>query len=150
MLKDTWKLRCLRNSKCRAMPTSSNACAAVGLHEWPHQDLASWGIAAGRIHTEHFGSGPSNTPGIAASLHAPPHLPAAPPGAGTLVSFARSRLDVRWGSAFQSILQLAEARDIPRGGRAALESVTRVNPELRPGPSPTGPTQSIHRRTAMC
>jgi ferredoxin-NADP reductase/MOSC domain-containing protein YiiM len=75
--------------------------------------LASWGIAGGRIHTEHFGSGPSNTPGIIASPHVPPHPPAGPPGAGPLVSFARSGLDVRWSSAFQSILELAEACDIP-------------------------------------
>jgi ferredoxin-NADP reductase/MOSC domain-containing protein YiiM len=75
--------------------------------------LASWGIAAGRIHTEHFGSGPSITPGVAASPHAPPHLPAGPRGAGPLVSFARSGLNVRWGLAFQSILELAEACDIP-------------------------------------
>jgi ferredoxin-NADP reductase/MOSC domain-containing protein YiiM len=75
--------------------------------------LASWGIAAGRIHSEHFGSGPSITPGIAASPHPPPHLPAGPPGAGPQVSFARSGLNVPWGSAFQSILELAEACDIP-------------------------------------
>jgi ferredoxin-NADP reductase len=75
--------------------------------------LASWGIAEGRIHTEHFGSGSSKTPGIAASPHPPPHLPVGPPGAGPLVSFARSGLNVRWGSAFQSILELAEACDVP-------------------------------------
>jgi ferredoxin-NADP reductase/MOSC domain-containing protein YiiM len=75
--------------------------------------LAAWNIAAGCIHTELFGSGPSNTPGIAASPHTLPHLPAGPPGAGPLVSFARSGLNVRWGSAFQSLLELAEACDIP-------------------------------------
>jgi ferredoxin len=30
-----------------------------------------------------------------------------------VVSFARSGLDVRWGPAFQSVLELAEACDIP-------------------------------------
>jgi ferredoxin-NADP reductase/MOSC domain-containing protein YiiM len=75
--------------------------------------LAAWGIAAGRIHTELFGSGPSNTPGIAATPHKPPHQPAGPPGTGPLVSFARSGLTVRWGSAFQSLLELAEGCDIP-------------------------------------
>jgi ferredoxin len=29
------------------------------------------------------------------------------------VSFARSNLNVRWGSAFQSLLELAEACDVP-------------------------------------
>ncbi len=31
--------------------------------------LAAWGIAKGRIHTELFGPGPSNTPGVASSPH---------------------------------------------------------------------------------
>lgn len=75
--------------------------------------LARWGVAAGRIHTELFGSGPAKTPGIAAAPRRPPHLPPGPPGTGPLVSFARSGLDVRWGPGFQSVLELAEACDIP-------------------------------------
>lgn len=75
--------------------------------------LAAWDIAANRIHTELFGSGPSNTPGITASPHRPPHLPDGPSGSGPLVSFARTGLNVHWGSTFQSILELAEACDIP-------------------------------------
>jgi len=75
--------------------------------------LARWGVAASRIHTEMFGSGPSKTPGVAASPRRPPHMPPGPPGAGPLVSFVRSGLDVRWGPAFQSVLELAEACDIP-------------------------------------
>ena len=74
--------------------------------------LAAWGIAAGRIHTELFGAGPSITPGIATTAHRP-HLPTGPPGVGPLVSFARSGLNVHWGSAFASLLELAEACDIP-------------------------------------
>ena len=75
--------------------------------------LAAWGIAPGRIHTELFGPGPSITPGVVTSAHRPPHLPAGTSGAGPLVSFARSGLNVHWGSAFQSLLELAEACDIP-------------------------------------
>ena len=79
--------------------------------------LAAWGIAEDRIHTERFGAGPSNTPGIAASPqrppHLPPHLPPGPSAAGPMVSFARSGLSVPWGPAFQSLLELAEACDIP-------------------------------------
>ena len=75
--------------------------------------LAAWGVAPSRIHTEIFGAGPSKTPGIAASPRRPPHPPAGPPGEGPLVSFARSGLNVRWGPAFQSLLELAEACDIP-------------------------------------
>ena len=53
------------------------------------------------------------TPGIAAAPPKPPHLPAGAVGTGPLVSFARSGLNVRWGPAFQSILELAEACDVP-------------------------------------
>ena len=38
-------------------------------------DLAVWGVAARRIHTEVFGTGPSMTPGVAAAAHRAPHLP---------------------------------------------------------------------------
>ena len=76
-------------------------------------DLAAWGVAPDRIHTEIFGSGPSKTPGVVAGAPKPPHVPAGPAGTGPLVSFARSNLNVRWDPAMQSILELAEACDVP-------------------------------------
>jgi ferredoxin-NADP reductase/MOSC domain-containing protein YiiM len=75
--------------------------------------LVAWGVATSRIHTELFGPSPSITPGIATSPRRPPHPPAGPSGTGPLVSFARSGLNVHWGSAFRSLLELAEACDIP-------------------------------------
>jgi ferredoxin-NADP reductase len=75
--------------------------------------LGAWGVIANRIHTEIFGSSPSKTPGIAAAPRRSPHAPAGLAGAGPLVSFARSGLDVRWAPAFQSLLELAEACDVP-------------------------------------
>jgi ferredoxin-NADP reductase/MOSC domain-containing protein YiiM len=75
--------------------------------------LAAWGIAKGRIHTELFGPGASKNPGVIASPQRPPHLPPGPSGMGPLVSFARSGLNVHWSSSFQSLLELAEACDIP-------------------------------------
>jgi len=75
--------------------------------------LPAWGVAPSCIHTEIFGTGPSITPGIAAAPRTLPHLPAGPPGPGPLVSFARSGLNVRWGPAFASLLELAEACDVP-------------------------------------
>jgi ferredoxin-NADP reductase/MOSC domain-containing protein YiiM len=75
--------------------------------------LAALSVAPDRIHTELFGAGPSITPGIAASPRRQPHPPAGAAGTGPLVSFARSGLDVRWGSSFQSLLELAEACDVP-------------------------------------
>jgi ferredoxin-NADP reductase/MOSC domain-containing protein YiiM/ferredoxin len=76
-------------------------------------DLTGWGAAPRRLHTENFGSGPSMTPGVAATSQRPPHPPEEAAGVGPLVSFARSSLAVHWGSAFRSLLELAEACDIP-------------------------------------
>jgi len=75
--------------------------------------LAAWGFAANRINTEIFGSAPSITPGIAVVSSRKPHLPDGPPGTGPVVSFARSGLHVRWAPKFQSLLELAEACDVP-------------------------------------
>jgi ferredoxin-NADP reductase/MOSC domain-containing protein YiiM len=75
--------------------------------------LAASGVAPDHVHTETFGAGPSNTPGIAPTPRPSPHLPAAAPGPGPMVSFVRSGLNVRWGSPFQSLLELAEACDVP-------------------------------------
>lgn len=75
--------------------------------------LAGWGVSSSRIHTEVFGARRSLTPGIAVTLRKPPHLPTGPVGSGPLVSFARSGLNVRWGPPFQSLLELAEACDVP-------------------------------------
>jgi ferredoxin-NADP reductase/MOSC domain-containing protein YiiM len=75
--------------------------------------LAGWGVASNRVHTEVFGAGPSRTPGIAATLKRAPHRPTGLAGPGPLVSFARSGLNVRWGPTFQSLLELAEACDVP-------------------------------------
>jgi hypothetical protein len=40
-------------------------------------------------------------------------MPAGSANVGPLVSFARSGLNVRWDPAFQSLLELAEACDVP-------------------------------------
>jgi ferredoxin len=76
-------------------------------------DLTSWGVSAERLHSENFGSGPALTPDVVAALRRPTHLPDRPAGAGPMVSFARSNLALRWDPAFQSLLELAEACDVP-------------------------------------
>jgi ferredoxin-NADP reductase/MOSC domain-containing protein YiiM len=75
--------------------------------------LAASGVTPDRIHTEIFGAGPSITPGVAAGPRRLPHLPEGLPGSGALVSFARSGLSVRWAPTFHSLLELAEACDVP-------------------------------------
>ena len=74
--------------------------------------LLSWGVPQRRLHSEIFGPGGSSTPGII-EQRPPPHTPAGRPGEGPRVSFARSGLSVDWDSRFQSLLDLAEACDVP-------------------------------------
>jgi ferredoxin-NADP reductase/MOSC domain-containing protein YiiM len=77
------------------------------------QDLTNWGVASGRLHQEVFGPEESVTPGISKAPARPPHSPARVPGPGPMVSFARSGLDVPWSPAYQSLLEFAEACDVP-------------------------------------
>jgi ferredoxin-NADP reductase len=75
--------------------------------------LVDLGIDGERVHTEIFGAAPASTPGIAAVSARPPHAPAGPSGDGPEVAFARSGLTVRWGADYGSLLELAEACDVP-------------------------------------
>ncbi len=75
--------------------------------------LKAWGVPRDRIYSEVFGAGASFTPGIAARSSKAPHAPAGVAGSGFMVSFARSGLNVPWRADFQSILELAEACDVP-------------------------------------
>jgi ferredoxin-NADP reductase/MOSC domain-containing protein YiiM len=75
--------------------------------------LGRWGVVPDRIHTEVFGSGKSVTPGVKAVPRRLPHAPDGAPGGGPRVSFARAGLTVSWDTTFQSLLELAEACDVP-------------------------------------
>ena len=75
--------------------------------------LVDRGVAPDRIHSEAFGSGKSITPGITGASHRAPHAPTGPVGEGPSISFARTGLTVAWDSRFQSLLELAEACDVP-------------------------------------
>jgi ferredoxin-NADP reductase/MOSC domain-containing protein YiiM/ferredoxin len=74
--------------------------------------LQAWGVLAESVHTEIFGSLEGITPGMAQVVHTP-HLPQVPPGSGPPVSFARSGITAAWDRRFASLLELAEACDVP-------------------------------------
>src|SRR5215813_7423369 len=74
--------------------------------------LRDWGVPAENVHTEIFGALEGITPGMARMDHTP-HLPLGPPGSGPSVSFARSGITTAWDAKYQSLLELAEACDIP-------------------------------------
>jgi ferredoxin-NADP reductase/MOSC domain-containing protein YiiM/ferredoxin len=75
--------------------------------------LGALGVSRARVHTEAFGAEGSINPGIVGTTTRPPHPPEGHTGTGPLVSFVRSGLNVRWDDAFTSILELAEACDVP-------------------------------------
>jgi len=74
--------------------------------------LRNWGVLAGNVHTEIFGSLEAITPGMSQVGHTP-HLPQGSPGSGPPVSFARSGITAAWDPKFASLLELAEACDVP-------------------------------------
>jgi ferredoxin-NADP reductase/MOSC domain-containing protein YiiM/ferredoxin len=75
--------------------------------------LAAVGLDASRIHTEPFGPALALTPGIAPAPARRPHPPVGEPGTGPAIEFARSNLAVPWSSNYASLLELAEACDVP-------------------------------------
>jgi ferredoxin-NADP reductase/MOSC domain-containing protein YiiM len=76
--------------------------------------LATLGVAPERIHVEIFNGSESMTPGVVGAATRTPHLPKDDANTGPLVSFARSGITAHWKpSSYQSILELAEACDVP-------------------------------------
>ena len=75
--------------------------------------LAARGVTPDRIKAEVFGSRDPVTPGIVAAARRAPHPPPGSPGPGPEISFSRSSLTVPWDPAFPSLLELAEACDLP-------------------------------------
>jgi len=71
------------------------------------------GVPAASVHTEAFGAEAPITPGIMSHATRPPHPPEGTVGTGPLVSFVRTGLNVRWDNAFATILEFAEACDVP-------------------------------------
>ena len=89
-------------------------CGPAGFMADMKEALASLGVAAGRIHVELFNGSAPITPGVVGATQRVSHLPKDDANTGPLVSFARSGIAAHWKtSAYQSILELAEACDVP-------------------------------------
>jgi len=87
-------------------------CGPTSFLQNMRDGLRNWGVLAENVHTEIFGSLEAITPGMAQVVHTP-HLPQGPPGSGPPVSFARSGITAAWDHKFASLLELAEACDVP-------------------------------------
>ncbi|WAJ44648.1 MOSC and FAD-binding oxidoreductase domain-containing protein [Mycobacterium sp. Aquia_216] len=76
--------------------------------------LTAAGLDTARVHSELFGALPPINPGIVGgALRVPPHAPAGPPGTGPSITFARSGLTASWSAGCGSLLDFAEACDVP-------------------------------------
>jgi ferredoxin len=106
--------------------------------------LAMLGVAPERIYVELFDGSESMTPGVVGAVTRPPHPPAHDDDTGALVSFARSGIAAHWNaSAYRSLLELAEACDIPvrwscRTGVCHSCESGLVSGEVVYGPEPLG------------
>ncbi|MEV7043983.1 MOSC and FAD-binding oxidoreductase domain-containing protein [Amycolatopsis sp. NPDC051061] len=77
------------------------------------ESLMSLGFEASRVHSELFGGVSAINPGLTGVVRKTPHLPAGVAGTGPAVTFARSGLTVPWSEEYPSLLEFAEACDVP-------------------------------------
>jgi ferredoxin-NADP reductase len=78
------------------------------------ESLLVFGITPERLHVEIFNGIEAMMPGVARAPGRLPHVPEDDARTGLVVSFARSGISAHWdASAYQSILELAEACDVP-------------------------------------
>jgi ferredoxin-NADP reductase/MOSC domain-containing protein YiiM/ferredoxin len=75
--------------------------------------LIGLGVAEAAIHTELFGALAAINPGLTGQARTAPHQPPGPPGTGPVVSFARSGINAAFGDNWRSVLDLADACDVP-------------------------------------
>jgi ferredoxin-NADP reductase/MOSC domain-containing protein YiiM len=94
--------------------TEAYLCGPVAFMREMRAALGALGLPPRQIHEELFNGSESITPGVVGAAARPPHLPQGDLAAGPVVSFARSGIAAHWNpSAYQSLLELAEACDVP-------------------------------------
>jgi ferredoxin-NADP reductase/MOSC domain-containing protein YiiM len=92
---------------------SAYVCGPTSFMADMRDALTGLGIDAAAIHTEQFGTLPSINPGLAGQKRRPPHQPPGPKATGPLVTFARSGITTPFGGDQRSVLDLADACDVP-------------------------------------
>ena len=98
------------------LPTDATAylCGPAAFMDDMRDALTAAGVDPAHIHTELFGALPPINPGVVgAPAPVRPHPPDGVPGPGPRITFARSGLGVNWSPGFHTLLELAEACDVP-------------------------------------
>ncbi len=89
-------------------------CGPNSFMDAMREALTATGVNPTHIHTELFGALPPINPGVVAPRQSlRPHPPDGARGTGPRIAFARSGFSVNWSTDYHSILELAEACDIP-------------------------------------
>ena len=98
-----------------ALPPQASAyvCGPAAFMADMHDALTAVGLGPDRIHTELFGARPSINPGLTGQTRRSPHQPPGPRGTGPLVTFARSGISTPFPASTHSVLDLADACDVP-------------------------------------
>jgi len=98
-----------------AIPATANAyvCGPASFMADMQNALIALGISAASIHVELFGAMPSINPGVTEAARVLPHEPGVPAKTGPLVTFARSGIATRFPAGERSVLDLADACDVP-------------------------------------
>jgi ferredoxin len=77
--------------------------------------LTARGVQPAHVATEAFGTVAVHASGLVRAGDRPPHPPDGSPGSGPTVTFVRSNLAIPWDDRYPSLLDLAEACDVPVG-----------------------------------
>jgi ferredoxin-NADP reductase/MOSC domain-containing protein YiiM len=96
------------------LPVDAKAylCGPPGFMDAMTAALTDLGLQSDRIHTERFSSLTAINPGVVGAARPAPHAPAKP-GSGPMVTFARAGLTVAFDESAASLLEMAEACDVP-------------------------------------
>ncbi len=105
----------LRSLQRLGIPTGADfyLCGPPGFLADLNRAMVSLGVPREAIYQEVFGSAPSVEPGVENAERQVPHPPVGSLGSGPIVSFSRSGLSLPWDNRFKSLLEFAEACDIP-------------------------------------
>jgi ferredoxin-NADP reductase/MOSC domain-containing protein YiiM len=109
--------------------------------------LTALGVDPARIHTELFGARSAINPGLTGQARQQPHQPPGPPGTGPLVTFARSGISAPFSTSARSVLEFADACDIPtrwscRTGVCHTCITTLLSGQVSYSPDPLEPPAS--------
>lgn len=97
------------------LPVDARAflCGPAAFMQDVTEALVDCGVARAHVSSEIFGAHAALTPGILPTGTVAPHVPTGPVGTGPMVQFARSAVSAPWGGEYGSLLEFAEACDVP-------------------------------------